>query len=238
MIETTYHVQMRGGRPRYFPLLWSAEEGRYVIPEDVIDGTGFATAGEAHADALRRKARSNRGRLTRRGRSRMRRNSSSSGKWLSYSSTDPAWAVDKSPNKSGSFRLTGTGSDLVAVVPVTIHGYVHYLPSVHVAGHWLTMERAYTTLPVAKREASEAYLVQRKYVDRVSVQEGARQNGARVRLPVAITLAETDKARLRETQLGFEVWDKQVGPLWADGAVMLYQDLEEAKRAFAKLKRR
>lgn len=121
--------------------------------------------------------------------------------WIPYSPSDPAWSVDKSPDKSGSFRMIGTGSDLVAIVPVRIHGSVQYLPSVHVEGHWMNMERAYATPATAKRKASEAYTVQKRYMGAArrnpSGSRGKRKNP---------TLVEQVQALPPQQRALFRVW--------------------------------
>lgn len=90
------------------------------------------------------------------------------GKWVPYSDADAsAWAADKSPDKRGSYRLTGTGSALVTVCPIKLHPHtsptVSYLPGVHLNGRWLNMERAYSTLAAAKKAAEQQYDIQARY---------------------------------------------------------------------------
>jgi hypothetical protein len=116
--------------------------------------------------------------------------SNPSDKWLPYDSADDsAWAADRSPDKRGSYRLVGTGSDLVTVSKMVTHGRVQYLPGVHFNGRWLHAERAYADLAKAKRVAKETYHTQKAYEDRLK-----RKNPKTSKLnPYGVSVPETKK---------------------------------------------
>jgi hypothetical protein len=103
-------------------------------------------------------------------------------KWVPYSDADAAaWSVDKSSDKWGSYRLTGTGSALVMVSPIKLHPHssptVSYLPGVYFNGRWLHVERAYRTLAAAKAAAKKQYDVQARYEGhKVNPKGKARKN--------------------------------------------------------------
>lgn len=121
------------------------------------------------ASAVSAKVKNIEGRLAKLGvKANPKKHNPAAGKWVPYSDADAsAWAADKSPDKRGSYRLTGTGSALVTVCPIKLHPHtsptVSYLPGVHLNGRWLNMERAYSTLAAAKKAAEQQYDIQARY---------------------------------------------------------------------------